>query len=58
MSTALFLCAYSLEEYLPITRSWFAAELSVSGQDGGCKQHGQTATIWLKRVVYAQIRDL
>ena len=47
-----------LVKYLPITHSWFAAELSVSGQDGGCKQRGQTATIWSKHVVYAQIRDL
>ena len=29
------------EEYLPITHSWFAAELSV-WQDGGCKQRTQT----------------
>ena len=31
MSTALFWCAYTargISEYLPITRSWFSAELS------------------------------
>ena len=30
----------------------------LSGQDGGCKQRGQTAMMWLKRIVYAQISDL
>ena len=61
MSAALFWCAYTARgtsEYLPITRSWFAAKLFVSGQDGGCKQHGQTAMIWLKHVFHAQISNL
>ena len=42
--------------------SWFAAELSVSEQDGRCKQHGQTATIWLKALFMPRLaicsRDL
>ena len=61
MSAALFWCAYTARgtsEYLPITRSWYAAELSQRRQDGRCKQRGQTAMMWLKRVVYAQISDL
>ena len=51
MIVALIWCAYTARgtpEYLPIARSWFAAELSMSGQDGGCKQRGQPAMISLK----------
>ena len=59
---SLILVCIPLEEYLPITRSWFAAELSVSGQDGGCKQRGQTATIWLNALFMPRLgicnRDL
>ena len=61
MIVTLFWCAYTARgtlEYLPITRSWFAAELSMSGQDGRCKQRGQPAMISLKSVIYAQISDL
>ena len=51
MIVTLFWCTYTARgtpEYLPITRSCFAVELSVSGQDGGCKQRGQPTMIWLK----------
>ena len=46
MSTALFLCAYTAggistnHTFLTCCRT-----VSVSGQDGGCKQHGQTKMI-------------
>ena len=40
------------EEYLPITHAWFAAELSQWWTRwGGCKQRGQTTTIWLKALL-------
>ena len=65
MSTALFWCAYTARgtsEYLPITRSWFAAELQcldkMADVNSAGKQRDQTAMMWLKRVVYAQISDL
>ena len=32
--------------------------VSMSGQNGACKQRGQTVTIWLKCLVYALIRGL
>ena len=55
MIVTLFWCAYTARgtpEYLLITRSWFAAELSMSGQDGGCKQRGQPAMISLKNALF------
>ena len=55
MIVTLFWCAYTARgtpEYLPITRSWFAAELSMSGQYGGCKQRGQPAMISLKNALF------
>ena len=62
MSTALFWCAYTARgtsEYLPITRSWFAAELQCLDKMADVNSQGdQTTMMWLKRVVYAQISDL
>ena len=52
MSVALFWCAYAARgtlEFLPITRSWFAAELSQClDKMADVKQRGQTVMIWLK----------
>ena len=65
MIVTLFWCAYTARgtpEYLPITRSWFAAELSMSGQYGGCKQRGQPAMVSLKTLFMPRLaicsRDL
>ena len=55
MIVTLFWCAYTARgtpEYLPITRSWFAAELSMSGQYGGCKQRGQTSDDFIKNALF------
>ena len=57
MIVTLFWCAYTARgtpEYLPIrpiTRSWFAAELSLSGQNGGCKQRG-TSDDFIKNALF------
>ena len=60
MSAALFWCAYTVRgtsEYLPITHSWFAVELSQC-LDKMAVVNSVLSMIWLKRVVYAQISDL
>ena len=44
------------EEYLPITHDLLRNCLS-DGQDGGCKQRGQTATIWLKALLMPRLAD-
>ena len=58
MSTALFWCAYTARgilEYLPITRSWFAAELS---RCLGKMADVNSVDLIKKCIVYAQISDL
>ena len=60
MSAALFWCAYTARgtsDYLPITHSWFAAELSQC-LDKMADVNSVLSMIWLKRVVYARISDL
>ena len=55
MIVTLFWCAYTAwgtPDYLPITCSWFAAELSMPGQYGGCKQRGQPVMISLKNALF------
>ena len=50
MNTALFWCAYAATNHALLI---CCGTVSVSGQDGGYKQHGQTATIWLKtRIIW------
>ena len=61
--TNVFWCAYKARgtsEYLPITRSWFAAELSQCldkmADVNSVVKHRRM--MWLKGVIYAQISDL
>ena len=53
LSTALFWCAYTARSIYTLHKLLICCgTASVSGQDCGCKQRGQTAMFWLKNALF------